>query len=107
MHFGQYVVQVEWTVRRTGLMGKYIDVDVFPVHYRFTRHPNKPVGWILKQTADGSQMRRVTFFQQATVYKSSSVQPPARAKVNKYHNVYPEASPQLASCGNELNKLEK
>lgn len=52
--FGESAVRVERyrTARRNGLVGRYIGVDVFLVHYRGTRRPNKPVGWILRQTAD-------------------------------------------------------
>lgn len=54
--FGESVVQAKcyWTARWNSFMGRYINADVFPVHYRFTRHPNKPVGWNLNQTADVS-----------------------------------------------------
>ncbi len=73
--FGESMVRVEHyrTVRRNGLVGRYIDVDVFLTHYWGTRRPNKPVGWILNQTADVIQMRRAEFLG-TTVYKSSSVQ---------------------------------
>lgn len=48
--FGESTVGVERnrTARRNGLVGRYIDVDVFLAHYRGTRRPNKPVGWILR-----------------------------------------------------------
>lgn len=44
--FGESMVRVEryWTARRNGLVGRYIDVDVFLAHYQGTRRPNKPVG---------------------------------------------------------------
>lgn len=62
--FGESTVQVERyrMVRRNGLVGRYIDVDVFLAHYQSTRRPNKPVGWILKQTADVIYMKRAEFF---------------------------------------------
>lgn len=62
--FGESTVQVEryWTARRNGLMGRYIDVDIFLAHYQGTQRPNKPVGWILRHTADVIQMKRAEFF---------------------------------------------
>lgn len=56
--FGASMVRVERyrTARRNGLVGRYIDVDVFLAHYQYTRRQNKPVGWILRQTADVVEM---------------------------------------------------
>lgn len=63
--FGESTVRVERyrTARRNGLMGRYIDVDVFLAHYQGTRRPNKPAGCILRRTADVIQMKRAEFFQ--------------------------------------------